>query len=47
MFMLIFQPLEVNLNHASNGKVMGTVVTAFLNTTLISLVCKSEHLGYV
>lgn len=41
MLILILGPLEVNLNHKSNGEIMETVVTAFLNTTLISLVSQS------
>lgn len=41
MFMLLSWPLEVNLNHMSNGEIVETVVTTFLNTTLISLVSQS------
>lgn len=39
--MLLSWPLEVNLNHMSNGEIVETVVTTFLNTTLISLVSQS------
>lgn len=38
---LFFWPLEANLNHMSSREIMETVVTAFLNITLISLVCQS------